>query len=171
MRNAEAKFLICEDVRSELNGKLTLTGVYPGDIILLNKLPSATVVPEQFISILPRLAIVVFIRGATGRAKLGQAVVTAPSGTAIIRGSLGEFAFDNKKPATIIVQTGPVGLPEIGTYRAEFSFDETKYSFTFEVQAAPDFVFAKKAGVTKSSAPPKKQQRSTRRVPRGVTKG
>lgn len=142
--SAELKFLLCEDVRTESNGKLTLVGVYPGEIIVLNKLPPDAHVPARFISVLPRLAIVLFLHDGAGSANGMAATVKSPSGELVVRANVDQFEVEKEKVGTLIVQTGPIGVSELGSYLLELSFGGRTRSFTFEVRAAADFVFPKK---------------------------
>lgn len=160
MTSGNLKFILCEDVRPETNGKLTLTGVYPGEIIVLNKLSPETKIPEGLISILPRLVMVTFFHDATGGAKAVRATVTSPSGKVILRAQVGEFTVEEGKAGTLIIQTGPIGIPELGSYRLDLSLDDSTHSFNFDIRPAADFVLPKSKGEPSKGTRARGQEKS-----------
>lgn len=138
-KHVEAKFIVCEDVRTETNGKLTLTGVYPSEIIVLNKQPADAKLPDKWLAVLPRLAFVGFLRGVPGGKLDGDARVVTPRGEVIMSADLRGVYFEDARPSTLILQGGAVGIPELGTYKAEFRVGDYKFAFDIEISAASDF--------------------------------
>src|SRR5437588_5302234 len=76
-----SSFLLCEDVREEVNNKLSIVGVFPNDDIVLQK-----------DILIPSLMVVLFARGGEGPCETrisltdpkGQTVIESPKQTAVI---------------------------------------------------------------------------------------
>ena len=118
-----SSFLLCEDVREEVNNKLTLIGVFPNDDIVLRK-----------DVVIPSLMAVLFARGGEGTCETrisltdpkGQAVIESPKQTIVLE--------KNKVHLAAIRVLAPQLL--VGQYTIKFFFDEEPIQRSFEVKTA-----------------------------------
>ena len=118
-----SSFLLCEDVREEVNNKLSIIGVFRNDDIVLQKE-----------IVIPSLMAVLFARGGEGPCETrisltdpkGQTVIESPKQTVILeKGTI--------HPAAVRVLA-----PEltVGQYTIKFFFDDVTIQRTFEVKKA-----------------------------------
>ena len=118
-----SSFLLCEDVREEVNNKLSIIGVFSNDDIVLQKE-----------IVIPSLMAVLFARGGEGPCETrisltdpkGQTVIESPKQTVILeKGTI--------HPAAVRVLA-----PEltVGQYTIKFFFDDVTIQRTFEVKKA-----------------------------------
>jgi hypothetical protein len=118
-----SSFLLCEDVREEVNNKLTIIGVFTNDDIVLQK-----------DVVIPSLMAVLFARGGEGPCETrisltdpkGQAVIESPKQTIIIE--------KNKVHLAAVRVLAPQLL--VGRYTIKFFFDDEAIQRTFEVKTA-----------------------------------
>lgn len=118
-----SSFLLCEDVREEVNNKLTIIGVFPNDDIVLQK-----------DVVIPSLMAVLFARGGEGTCETrisltdpkGQAVIESPKQTIVLE--------KNKVHLAAIRVLAPQLL--VGQYTIKFFFDEEPIQRSFEVKTA-----------------------------------
>jgi hypothetical protein len=118
-----SSFLLCEDVREEVNNKLSIIGVFRNDDIVLQK--------DIVIS---SLMAVLFARGGEGPCETrisltdpkGQTVIESPKQTVVLEK-------DKIHPAAVRVLA-----PElmVGQYTIKFFFDDVPIQRTFEVKKA-----------------------------------
>lgn len=118
-----SSFLLCEDVREEVNNKLSIIGVFPNDDIVLQK-----------DIVVPSVMAVLFARGGEGACETkvsltdpkGQTVIESPKKTVVLEKS-------NTYLAAIRVLA-----PEltVGQYTIKFFFDDSLIQRTFEVKKA-----------------------------------
>lgn len=118
-----SSFLLCEDVREEVNNKLTIIGVFPNDDVVLQK-----------DVVIPSLMAVLFARGGEGTCETtisltdpkGQAVIESPKQTIVLE--------KNKVHLAAIRVLAPQLL--VGQYTIKFFFDEEPIQRSFEVKTA-----------------------------------
>lgn len=118
-----SSFLLCEDVREEVNNKLSIMGVFPNEDIVLQK--------EILI---PSLMAVLFARGGEGSCETrisltdprGQMVIESPTKTVVLEKN------------TAYLAAIRVFAPEltVGQYTITFFFDDQQIQRTFEVRKA-----------------------------------
>jgi len=118
-----SSFLLCEDVREEVNNKLSIIGVFPNDDIVLQKE-----------IVIPSIMAVLFTRGGEGPCETrislidpkGQTVIESPKKTVVLEKN-------NAYLAAIRVLA-----PEltVGQYTIKFFFDDELIQRTFEVKNA-----------------------------------
>jgi Family of unknown function (DUF6941) len=118
-----SSFLLCEDVREEVNNKLSIIGVFPNDDVVLQKN-----------IVIPSLMAVLFARGGEGSCETrvsltdpkGQTVIESPKQTVVIE--------KNKVYLAAIRVLAPQLM--VGRYTIKFFFDDTPIQRTFEVKKA-----------------------------------
>ena len=118
-----SSFFLCEDVREEVNNKLSIIGVFQNDNIILQKE-----------IVIPALMAVLFARGGEGSCETrvsltdpkGQTVIESPKQTVVIE--------KNKVYLAAIRVLAPQLM--VGRYTIKFFFDDTPIQRTFEVKKA-----------------------------------
>ena len=118
-----SSFLLCEDVREEVNNKLSIIGVFQNDDVVLQKK-----------IVIPSLMAVLFARGGEGSCETrvsltdpkGQTVIESPKQTVVIE--------KNKVYLAAIRVLAPQLM--VGRYTIKFFFDDTPIQRTFEVKKA-----------------------------------
>jgi len=118
-----SSFLLCEDVREEVNNKLSIIGVFSNDEIVLQKN-----------ILIPSLMAVLFARGGEGSCETrvaltdphGQTVIESPKQTAVLE--------KNKVHLAAVRVLAPHLM--VGKYTIRFFFDDVPIERTFEVKTA-----------------------------------
>jgi hypothetical protein len=118
-----SSFLLCEDVREEVNNKLTIIGVFPNDEILLQKG-----------ILIPSLMAILFARGGEGSFET-RVSLTDPKGQAVIESPKQTTVLEKSKVHLAAIR---VLAPElvVGQYTIKFFFDDESIQRTFEVKPA-----------------------------------
>jgi hypothetical protein len=109
--------LLCEDVRFELGGTLTLVGVH-SDRITLEPITDEILVP--------RLALFAVVAGLTGVSEIQwrQTIVEVETGVAVlVADDLREERDPSRDEHRFVHLAGPIALPRAGRYR--FSIEVT----------------------------------------------
>lgn len=130
----KVNFLIAEEVRPEVNGKMTILGLFAGDIILLVKGARPEGVAADTPVGLERLAILVIIGETEGEHKFKGKLVE-PSGELYKSElALGEATLKKGFNHTIIVELKPFIVKQEGIFNFEFFVDDQKFTFPFEIR-------------------------------------
>ena len=118
-----SSFLICEDVREEVNNKLSIIGVFPNDDIVLQK-----------DILIPSLMAVLFARGGEGPCET-RISFTDPKGQTVIESPKQTVVLEKNKAHLAAIR---VFVPEltVGQYTIKFFFDDEPIQRTFEVKKA-----------------------------------
>ena len=118
-----SSFLLCEDVREEVNNKLTIIGVFPNDDIVLQK-----------DIVIPSLMAVLFARGGEGPCET-RVSLTDPKNQTVIESPKQTTVLEKEKVYLAAIR---VLAPElmIGQYTIKFFFDDVAIQRTFEVKKA-----------------------------------
>ena len=119
--------ILAEDVRTELHGKLTLTGVYASRYVRLFDQPSddnpATL----------RLVFVFFFRDGYGKFDM-KARVTQPDGSELAQVDMGENSKNKNASMSIGVGFPAIKITMLGTYRIVATLDEKEFDFNFNIE-------------------------------------
>ena len=124
------KTLICEQVRPDLNQKLSFLGVYAGDRIIFLPSPSGEVQYR-----LQGLAFVFIFKDGVGQFDCNFSL-TNPDGEDTYQLPLEPLRIEKGKSAACIVQIGNIGFKREGVYRATLALERKKYSFEFVVSSS-----------------------------------
>jgi hypothetical protein len=118
-----SSFLLCEDVREEVNNKLSIIGVFPNDEIVLQK-----------DVLIPSLMAVLFARGGIGSCET-RVALTDPKGQTVIESPKQLTILEKDKVHLAAIR---VLAPEltVGRYTIKFFFDDAPIQRTFEVKTA-----------------------------------
>jgi uncharacterized protein DUF6941 len=118
-----SSFLLCEDVREEVNNKLSIIGVFSNDEIVLQKN-----------IIIPSLMAVLFARGGEGSCETSVAL-TDPHGQIVIESPKQTAVLEKNKVHLAAVRVLAPHLM-VGQYTIKFFFDDVPIERTFEVKTA-----------------------------------
>jgi hypothetical protein len=150
---SRAKFLLCDDVRAETNGKITVVGLYPDDKILVNLIPGLPSLPGT-VAVLNQIAIVCMLFDGDGMFP-ASATITGPSGLKLPSVMLGNPTFKPGTSATIVLNSGGAfPVPSYGHYKCVLTVDKQDFLFQFEIAAGPGA-----ATPARPAAPVKKKSR------------
>jgi hypothetical protein len=118
-----SSFFLCEDVREEVNNKLSIIGVFQNDNIILQKE-----------IVIPALMAVLFARGGEGSYET-RVSVTDPKGQTVIESPKRTVVLEKDE---IYLAAVRVLAPEltVGHYTIRFFFDDVPIVRTFEVKKA-----------------------------------
>ena len=116
-----SSFLFCEDVREEVNNKLTIIGVFPNDDVILRK-----------DIVIPSLMAVLFARGGQGSCET-KVSLTDPKGQTVIESPKQTVVLEKNKNHLAAIR---VLAPEltVGQYTIKFFFDESSIQRSFQVK-------------------------------------
>jgi hypothetical protein len=124
----EVTFVVCETVREEKGGKLSLLGLYPG-----NRLN----VPQDTIEATLPLALVFFVDGGSGLFKSSASLIS-PTGKAVVdKSDLPDH--DKKEDAAnvVLMQLIPFKTTDFGTFKVLLQLDDRTYERTFSINKGP----------------------------------
>ena len=118
-----SSFLLCEDVREEVNNKLTIIGVFPNNDIVLQK----DIVVSSVMAVL-------FARGGEGSCET-RISLTDPKGHTVIESPKKTVVLEKDTAYLAAIR---VLAPElvVGQYTIKFFFDDSAIERTFEVKRA-----------------------------------
>ncbi len=118
-----SSFLLCEDVREEVNNKLSIIGVFPNDDIVLQK-----------DILIPSLMAVWVARGGDGPCET-KISLTDPAGQTVIESPKQTVVLEKNKPYLAAIRVLAPQLM-VGQYTIKFFFDDVPIQRTFEVKTA-----------------------------------
>jgi len=118
-----SSFLLCEDVREEVNNKLSIIGVFPNDDIVLQK-----------DIVVPSVMAVLFARGGEGSCET-RVSLTDPKGQTVIESPKKTVVLEKNNTYLAALR---VLAPEllVGQYTIKFFFDDVSIERTFKVKTA-----------------------------------
>jgi len=128
-------FLISEEVRPEANGKFTVLGLFPGNIVILMKGTRLKDTPEETPDFFEKLVFLVVASDMSeGRHKFSGSLTDPAGKTMKSKEAFGEA--DVKKGFThaIILEMKPFTVRLFGLYTFNFFVDRKKFSFPFEIR-------------------------------------
>lgn len=134
---SRVRFFLCDDVRAETDGKITLVGFYPDDKIIVNQLPAANTGPV--LVAIPQLAIAAIVMDGVGTLLSPSGEVTDPLGKLVSRATLGAAVLVAGKTYSIVIKGNMFPVPHFGRYEFKLTLDKTTFSFPFDIQAGPTF--------------------------------
>ena len=116
-----SSFLLCEDVREEVNNKLSIIGVFQNDEIVLQK-----------DILIPSLMAVLFARGGEGPCET-KVSLTDPAGQTMIESPKQTVVLEKNKAYLAAVRVLAPHLM-IGQYTIKFFFNDALIQRSFEVK-------------------------------------
>ncbi|MEK8080687.1 DUF6941 family protein [Pseudomonas sp. XK-1] len=122
--------LICDDIRAEAGGKITISGVYSNGVYFNNDTPDNKLYTPQF-------AIYGLFESPDTDFRL-SINIKSPSGEILVKGPDQDIKVYNNIPITTGLKFSGITFKEIGTHTVEFVFDgEKKITYKFEVGLLP----------------------------------
>jgi hypothetical protein len=120
-----SSFLLCEDVREEVNDKLSIIGVFPNNDIVLQK-----------DVVVPSVMAVLFARGGEGSCETRVSLID-PKGQTVIESPKKTVALEKDTAYLAAIR---VLAPElvVGQYTIKFFFDASAIERSFEVKRHRD---------------------------------
>ncbi|HSH86864.1 MAG TPA: hypothetical protein VK958_06395 [Methylophilus sp.] len=127
------RHFICEDIRQELNGKVTLTGVYPDDCLLMPEILNQDENAKE-ITAIERLMLLVNISELDKDTEV-FAEILKPDGT--IHGvtqPLGTTKAVKNRSFNVIMNLSGFPVPIAGIYTIKLRIDENQYEVPINIQ-------------------------------------
>ena len=124
------KFLLCEQARPELNKKISLLGLYPGDHIVF--LPE---VKGQYPYVLAALSFVFVFKDGVGEFDAGFEMLD-PGGNATHKASLAPISLTSDVSGGMVVNLHNAQFNAEGNYTAVLRLGNKRYDFPFQVSSA-----------------------------------
>jgi hypothetical protein len=118
-----SSFLVCEDVREEVNNKLSVIGVFQNDTIALQ---------EEVL--IPSLMAVLFARGGEGSCET-RVSLTDPQGNTVIESPKQTVVLEKDNVHLAAVRVLAPHLI-VGQYKIKFFFDDETIERSFQVKSA-----------------------------------
>ena len=131
----KVKFLVAEEIRPEVGGKLTILGLFPDDNIRLIKqeLPEGT--PPETPMGLERLAFMISVSGLSKKLYKFKGVIIDPSGEVYKSESkLGEIRSEKGASHILILEMKPFIIKAKGIYHFNFYVNKEMFAFPFEIR-------------------------------------
>jgi hypothetical protein len=120
-------FFICESVRQEAHGKVSLLGLFTAGEILV---PVGTPMPL----ILASLAFLIVFKDGEGQFSLTMSLFN-PSEQPIVRqAKMPEIYKEPGKAHNVMINFAPFQTPELGRFRVVVELDDRKYERTFLIR-------------------------------------
>ena len=160
---ASVRLFVCDDVRQELNKKLSLVGLYADGVVIVYRMPDAPEGPPDKPLMLDSLTLLIVVSGLVGSHKLVVRLLDEPADLRkpIERNS--DFG-DGSRSATLIAKFRPYAVPAFGLRRVLVEVDGRSHKLTFEIRdggvAAPETGDAAPPRPAAKAATSKKARRS-----------
>lgn len=128
------KFLVAEEIRPEVGGKLTILGLMPDDTLLMTSSRPADAPPEVPNG-LERLAFLLSVSDLPEGEHKFKGQIFNPSGEPYNpETSFGEGTVEKGTSRSIIIDIKPFIVKNFGSYRLDFYVDGSVSSFPFEIR-------------------------------------
>lgn len=114
----EVSLFVADDVRQELNSKVSLSGFYPGNSLNVRDIGPNIAIP---------LAFMLFLTGGSGKFKFKMEFF-APSGNTIFKGPETELVKDVGRNTASIAKIMGFPMSATGKFRIDIYLDGKKYS-------------------------------------------
>lgn len=131
----KVNFLIAEEVRPEANNKVSVLGLYAGDIVIMLKKNLPQGVPEGTPAGFERLAILATICDAPDGVHKLKGRIVEPTGELYKpESSLGESAIPKGFCHLVVLELKPFIVKQPGIFTFEFFVDDQMFTFPFEIR-------------------------------------
>lgn len=131
------QFLVAEEIRPELGGKMTILGFMPNNTLLITSARPANA-PEDAKDGIDRLALLVTISDVADGVHKFKGQIFCPSGEPYNpETSFGEGAVARGTSHAIIFELKPFIIKEYGVYRFDFYVNNELEQFQFEIRIQP----------------------------------
>jgi len=132
---SDIKFLMAEDVRTEIGGKFSLIGVIPGERFAVQGQP-----PPGVAFAIPSVTFIFILGGASAGNFKGHFRIVAPDKKTVVTDMPLEKPIQKAAGTTAMFAAGakPFVGPALGTYSAQLDLGKVKFRFPFTVDNAAD---------------------------------
>lgn len=131
----KVNFLIAEEIRPEIGNKLTVLGLYPGDIIIMLKGVAPQGASNDVSSGLERLSILATISGANDGLHKFKGRIVEPTGQLYQPEAVfGEAVTKQGFSHTVLIELKPFVVRRPGMFRFEFFVDDEMFTYQFEIR-------------------------------------
>ena len=124
--------VLCENVRPELNNKMTILGFFPTEKIVMSR---NTQPPDNQVTRLEELAIVSILQGGSGIFPC-KFELTDPTGGVLAGSDLPPADFTKSDGVTVVIKFQQFVVPHFGFYTYGLYVGSQRYNFRFEIVEA-----------------------------------
>jgi hypothetical protein len=127
------KFLLCDDVRSEHDGKIMLWGWYPDNQILCH--PPSAPLPDNNVFLLSGISFVIALMDGEGEFALRMVLRGPPDGKEFFDQPAGQARKERRRPHTFTFRFAPFAHSSFGQFTVVLYLGDRPYEFAFDVHA------------------------------------
>jgi len=120
------KHYICEDVRQEIQGKITLNGLYPDDCLVLPEIIAQGPGVQEYTAV-DRLMVLVNVSDDIGEKKIVTELLNPDGEIHGVNADIGTILLEEGKSANIIMNLAAFPVPTEGTYIIRVFIGDFKY--------------------------------------------
>lgn len=132
----KVNFLLAEEIRPEVEGKLSVLGLFAGNTVLVGAPPVEA--PMNAAAAIERLAILAVVSSTKpGKHKFSGRIFDPENNLYKPDAKFGEADIPEGYSHSIIIELKPFVIKTFGTYRLEFFVDGEPHKFEFQVRAKP----------------------------------
>jgi hypothetical protein len=131
-----AKFILSDDIREEMGGKMTIIGYYVDDTIFLGPSLSPNSLPPGIVGGIPQLCLAcILFGGAPGTVPI-SGEIKDPTGKqfAALTGSV---EFKAASTSTVAFRGSNVAAPGFGTYDCNITVLQKTFNYSFRILPGP----------------------------------
>lgn len=133
---AKAKFYLCDDVREEALGKMTLVGLFADDKVFVHLQNGMPAPPPGAVALIGHIAIACVLFDGEGSFPV-HADLFRPSGQQVGYLSAPQLTFKTGTTATFVLKGPNFPVHEYGKYSCKVFVDTTVFPFDFEILQGP----------------------------------
>lgn len=139
----DVRFILAEDIRPEIMGKLSVQGFIPGETFFVGGKPPPELGPNVAFAV-PSLTFLFVITGGEGKFD-GRFRVIGPDKKTMVVDTPAEKPIEKIKGKAALFATAskPFVGPAFGTYAVELELGSSKFRFSMTVQKGPKNLPAK----------------------------
>jgi hypothetical protein len=131
MSAVSVRFLLCDDVRPEASGKLTLVGLYPNSVVVVRRavVPAGT----NAVALLDSLTMMFVIEAEPGTCK-ALVRLQAPTDAVILDGTEVDVKISADGAGVLFAKASQLLLPAYGRYEIFLTLEGKTHPFSFDVR-------------------------------------
>lgn len=134
----KVKFVMAEEIRPEVGGKMTILGLFPADEILLTRVAVPEGVPSDTPMGIDKITFLLTISKLPSKKYKFTGSIIDPSGEPYKADmQLGEARFSKGISHSIIVESRPFIVKTLGVYHFNLYVGKELVSFPFEIRMQP----------------------------------
>lgn len=129
----KVQFLLADAIRQETGGKLTILGLYSGDIVQLQGEYPKTLPDGQKEIGIPSLAVLATFLDGHGKFKT-SVTISDPTGKQLAKSLPQEIEKSSEAPFNFILPFTPFPVRQLGQHHLILAIDKKKFSYFFTVK-------------------------------------